>query len=574
MNYFLSFLMVLFCAYSSAAQIYTEVAQNLNINHIYSYNNFGGGISFCDFDDDGWDDLTVATARGDMIHFYKNTGAGFQQIAAITTDTNEIKQLLWADIDNDGDMDLFTAVFDSTNYIYVNDGSFNFTAMPLPNPNNGAISQTFAADFGDYDIDGDLDLLITNRDFSGLLPNQLLQNDGNGNFTDVTANYFFDTISQPTFCVNFLDYNRDGLPDIYTAEDRVTYKNQLYKNLGAGQFEDRTDSCNAGVGIDGMGLAIGDYDHDHHLDIYVANGPLGNPLFHNNGDETFTDKAVTAGVTVNKVSWSSQFFDYDNDMDLDLHVCATVGMGSPSPDKNAFFENLGNGTFSDVINNIMAGDSSTSFSSAIGDINNDGYPDIAINNALPDSLTLWQSSGGTNNWIKIKLEGTISNRDGIGSWIDVYAGGKRRTHYTVCGSGYLGQSSHSKIIGLGTNSQADSIVVTWLSEEVSTLYNVAANQSLLIVEGQITASAELLAEDDFEIFPNPFAEYFTIKAHNLQQKTTSVRVLNSLGQLVYQRAWNTSDQLLIRTKDWASGVYFVQTKTGNDIQTKKLLKRH
>jgi len=571
MNYIFNFLMIMCLGFSANAQTYTEVAKSLGIEHTYLEQNFGGGLSFYDFDNDGWDDLTIATSKGDSIHFYKNVSGTFQKMMALVTDANEVKQMLWADVDNDGDKDLFTAVFDSVNYVYINDGSLNFTAQMLPNPKSGAISKTFAAAFGDYDVDGDLDLFVCHRGFNDTINNQLLQNDGLGNFIDVTSNYFFDSIYQPTFCVAFFDYNRDGLPDIYTAEDRINYQNQFYKNIGGGAFENRTDSCGAGFWMDGMGLSITDYNHDGHLDMYVSNGPSGNPLFHNNGNETFTDTASFAGVAFNKVSWGSSFLDYDNDMDMDLHVCATAG--SNGPNKNGLFSNLGNGTFADVTASILSFDSTTSFSSATGDFNNDGYPDIAINNVSPDSFNLWQNSGGGNNWLKVKLEGTVSNRDGIGSWIEVYVGGQLRTYYTLCGTGFQAQNSNTQIFGLANHAIVDSIKVYWLSGIVDKLENIAANQVLTVIEGQVLVSKNVESVEDGILlaYPNPFQNTLRLTIKQEEIEGGRITVYNSLGILIYEKeiSENQVKNYSINTSAWTNGIYFIHI----DFKEKPFVKR-
>ncbi|MCI5055426.1 MAG: FG-GAP-like repeat-containing protein [Flavobacteriales bacterium] len=550
-------------AFSMSAQNFLENAKSVGISHTYNAINFGGGVSFYDFDDDGWDDLTIATAQGEKIQFYKNINGQFQLQSPFVSDTNEIKQILWVDIDNDGDNDLFAAVYDGENFWYENDGNFNFVARNIPNPKNKPQSNTFAATFSDIDIDGDLDLIVTHRGKLDSIPNQLLINDGSGTFSDVTANYFFDSIHQPTFCVVSFDYNEDGYPDIYTAEDRFFGQNQLYKNLGNLTFSNQTDSCNAGVWIDAMGLSIADYNFDGLMDMYISNGPAGNPLFHNNGDGTFTDTADFAGVAFNKIAWGNQFFDYNNDQNPDLHVCATLG--SNGPDKNGLFLNLGNGTFADSSSAILDPDSTTSFSSAAGDYDNNGFPDLAINNVFPDSFHLWHNTGNTNNWLKLTLEGTVSNRDGIGAKIELFSGGVKRTHYTTCGTSFQGQNSQNQLFGIGQNAVIDTIIVIWPSGIVSKLHQVPGNQPLTIIEGLIVGNDISEIGTSLNAYPIPFQDRLNLTGLIPGQ----IKILNNLGQTVFQKAVRKNNEM-INTSDWKTGIYYLHHTELSEV--KKLIK--
>ncbi|MBK6914406.1 MAG: VCBS repeat-containing protein [Ignavibacteriales bacterium] len=233
-------------------------------------------------------------------------------------------------------------------------------------------------------------------------------------------------------------------------------------------------------------MGIGDYDNNGFFDIYVSNDPTGNHLLKNNGDETFTDVTTQLGVAVNQVCWGANFFDFDNDSDMDLYV--SVSVGSPN-NNNVLFENQGDGTFSQVTG-IGFDENYESYGNAIGDFDNNGYCDVAVFNTN-GNMNLYQSSGGTNNWVKIILNGISTNKDGVGSKIEYYLGSDRYVRYIHCGISFASQSSSSQILGIGNASSIDSIIIYWTSSLVDKFYDVAPNQILLIEEGETIVPVEL-----------------------------------------------------------------------------------
>jgi len=242
-------------------------------------------------------------------------------------------------------------------------------------------------------------------------------------------------------------------------------------------------------------VGIGDYDNNGFFDIYVSNDPTGNHLLKNNGDETFTDVTTQLGVAVNQVCWGANFFDYDNDSDMDLYVSVSVG----SPDyNNVLFENQDDGTFIQVTG-IGFDENYESYGNAIGDFDNNGYCDVAVFNTN-GNMNLYKSSGGTNNWVKIILNGITTNKDGVGSKIEYYLGNQKYIRYNHCGISFASQSSTAQILGIGSPSSIDSIFIYWTSGLIDKFYDVASNQILLVEEGETIVPVELTS--------------FTAKANN------------------------------------------------------------
>ena len=475
---------------NSISQVtFQDVAVSLGITH--PFQGADGGISFCDFNKDGNDDISFNASNGGPVFLFRNDLSNFTNVQPSSgiSDTLRSTLTIWVDYDNDGDRDLFVGRYFAYNLLYRNNGNFNFTNVTAAAGLSLDSMTTSAACWGDYDNDGWLDLYVTN--YSEYQPNYLYKNNGDGTFADVSiqANVQ-DTINGTSFfktplAVAFLDFNNDGYCDIFTANDHQT-GNSLFKNLGDGTFEDISESSGTGTKGSFMGVAVGDYDNNGFLDIYVSNDPTGNHLLKNNGDETFTDVTSQLGVAVNQVCWGTNFFDYDNDGDMDLYV--SVSVGSPNYN-NVLFENQGNGSFNQVTG-IGFDENYESYGNAIGDFDNNGYCDVAVFNTN-GNMNLYKSSGGNNNWVKIILNGLTSNIDGVGSRIEYYIAGQKHIRYNHCGISFASQSSSSQILGIGNTSSIDSIFIYWTSSLVDKFYNVASNQTLQIVEGETILPVEL-----------------------------------------------------------------------------------
>ena len=341
--------------------------------------------------------------------------------------------------DNDDDNDLFVTKVDGVNKLYQNNGNFLFTDITsfagLP---NSSILFTYGAAFGDYDNDGFLDLFISNKDDNNIIPNQLYHNNGDGTFTDVSLAAGISQVGHLSFCASFFDYNKDGYQDIYISNDRITNTNILYKNNANGTFADVSVLSGANIGANAMSTTISDYNNDGWLDIYITNTSEGNYLLKNNGNETFTNVALTTGTVFNSIGWGANFFDADNDTDLDLYVSSMVNNPETGLYTYAFYECQDNYNYIMPIDVGFSSDQYKSFANVIGDFNNDGYTDFVVANESPDNYSLWKNFGGSNNWLKVNLEGVTSNKDGIGSWIEVYTNNETMYRYTLCGEAFLG----------------------------------------------------------------------------------------------------------------------------------------
>jgi hypothetical protein len=558
--------------FSSYGQLaFTESASSLGVGVSYGASQFGGGVSFVDFDGDGWDDITFSSDENNKTYFYKNTNGTFQQVTFPgIDDTYKTKQVLWVDYDNDGDKDFFATSVAGLNKLYRNDnGSFtDITAA------SGLFTDdlfTYGASFGDIDNDGDLDLFICNRGGSTLQKNYLYRNDA-GSFTDISASAGIRSTGELSFCASFFDYDDDGDQDIYIANDKYDNPNRLYRNNGDNTFTDVSVASGSGIYIDAMSTTIGDYNNDGLFDIYVTNTEGGNQLLKNNGDNTFTDTAASTGTSFLSTAWGAVFLDADNDRSLDLYVSGMLdGTGGYLP--SAFYHNNGSNVFSIPHNIGFTNDTRESYANAIGDVDNDGLPDILVMNDTDNNFVWKNTTTTSNNWLKIKLEGVSGNKDGIGNKIEVHAGGVSQYRYTICGEGYLGQNSLYEFIGLGGATNVDYVKITWKhSGQVETITNITPNQAITIQEGNGVLSVPSNTYTTVKLYPNPSnTGQFSIFSPQIDEKI-SIKIYDISGRLVMEQS-NLFHTNMIDLQSYAKGIYIAKVTSGTRTASLKLVYR-
>jgi hypothetical protein len=405
------------------------------------------------------------------------------------------------DYDNDGDYDFFLSTYNSGQCrLFQNDGNFVFTDVTLSSGLFGLTSANYGASFADYDKDGDLDLYLCRYYKEGdtlnpLIPNALFRNNGNGTFTNVTVQAGVGNGARPSFMGVWLDYDDDTYPDLYVINDRGLWINTMYRNNGDGTFSDVTQATNTAMqyGLaadDPMSATFADFDNDGDNDIFASNSGVSTTparlLVANNG--VFSEQAAIRNVDLYQWAWGSTFIDVDNDTWQDLYVTTGKIANTNNAEVRSYLymSNAGvNFTDSPQLFVNPSQHIAASYGVAKGDVNNDGFADLMVLNAKGFNSFLWVNSGtAANNFIKVTLEGTISNRMAIGSWIRVYAGGNTFSFYTRCGENYCGQNSQHHIFGMGEYESIDSITVTYLSGIMDVYYNLDVNENYYFTEGE------------------------------------------------------------------------------------------
>ncbi len=567
------FLVFLFFVSTVSAQIsFEDVANDIGTAYGYGTSTWGGGVSFADFDNDGWDDLTFATEEGTEIYFLKNNDGIFNSVSLNgISNTFKTKQVIWIDYDNDGDQDFFVTGFEGVNKFYKNEGDMNFTDISSTIGFFQTDLFTYGVSFADMDNDGDLDAFISNRDGEADDQRNYLYRNDEGTYIDITESAGLSMSSHLSFCSIIFDYNKDGFQDIYISNDKPDNLNILYKNNGDGTFDDVSEYSGAGIGINAMTTTIGDYNNDGWFDIYITNTPEGNELLRNNGDGTFTNVAEATATTFNSVGWGAVFLDADSDGLLDLYVSSDFDGSVGSFLSAAFYHQQNNETFSIPQNIGFQDDTRKSYTNAIGDIDNDGKPDIVVGNDIEPNFLWANKTVNENNWLKVKLEGVISNRDGIGNTIEINIDGQSQYRYTLAGEGYLSQNSFYEFFGMGNATEVDYVKVTWTATgETEIITNIAANQAIIIKEGSgVLSSENNLKDTTFSIYPNPSSNGI-FKLSVLNQEKVSVQVFDISGRLITEKN-NLRDNDQINLSQYQKGIYIARLSSETKNKTLKLV---
>lgn len=492
-----------------------------------------GGAAAADYDNDGFVDLFVTLADADDILFRNNGDGTFTDVTDQAFDGFDLNAKTngaqWGDVDNDGDQDLYVTAIEFTRYfLFINDGNGHFTEAAVDR--NADLTGAdmhfgFSAAFGDYDLDGYLDLHTTEwrQDFQvkdGTPFNaKLFRNLGTenpGHFVDVTDMAGVNMESVPytnpnqenifeaqSFSNRFTDLDNDGYPDLVIASDHTT--SRLYWNNQDGTFTDGTVDSNTGTDHFGMGSSTADYDNDGDLDWYVTSiyddlpdvpTRNGNRLYRNDGNRVFTDVTDAANVRNGEWGWATSFADFDNDGDLDIAQTNGVDFLPPffNPavhedfidDPCRMWLNNGDGTYVESASTTGFTDTRSGKGLLTFDYDNDGDLDVFITNNGEHPVLYRNDVANGNNWLKVKTIGTESNRDGICAFLTVTPDLGSPNDF-LCrevngGNNMISQDDRTVHFGLADDSQIDKLSIRWPSGITQVYFDVDCNQLLTITE--------------------------------------------------------------------------------------------
>ncbi|MHC4545085.1 MAG: CRTAC1 family protein [Planctomycetota bacterium] len=425
------------------------------------------------------------------------------------------------DYDNDGDPDLYLNNY-GPNILYQNNGNGTFTDVTRKaNVANGSKVGAGAC-FLDIDKDGDLDLYVANyvqfkydpplrvtrsgypiypspRDYP-MIPDTLYRNNGDGTFTDISKESGIADHAGSGMGTVAVDYDNDGDTDVLIANDVAG--NFLFNNDGTGKFEEVGLISGFAYDLEGnaqgsMGVDCGDYDNDGLIDVYLTSYSHESACLYKNIGEGFLEDVAhmtSAGIgTRPHVTWGTGFVDFDNDADKDIFVaCGHLQDNVEKYDdstsylaENIVLMNLGNEKFVNI--SSQCGDGLkvklSTRGAAFDDLDNDGDIDAVLLNYRTESTVLRNDSKSGNHWIHIRLQGTKTNRDGVGSHVKVITGDLSQLAEVHSGRGYQSHYSMRLHFGLGKYKAIDRIEVHWLSGRIDVHENIAVNQFVIIKEG-------------------------------------------------------------------------------------------
>jgi len=488
------------------------------------YEVMGSGVALLDFDGDGRLDVYCVTSVGPNRLWRNLGGFRFEEVdgAAGAADEGYGMGAVAADADNDGDPDLYVTNF-GPNVLFRNDaGTFRRHPSGTEDPRWGS-----GVAFADFDLDGRLDLFVTNyvqvavpdtnvcptaeghRMYCGprrypRTKNVLLRNVGGAVFEDVSIETGVAAVSGRGLGVVAFDADRDLRPDFYVANDLDP--NFLFHNLENDTFDEigvlaGVSHSENGLEESGMGIAVGDYDREGWIDIFVTNYVAEtNTLYRNEGDGFFLDESASAGIgpaSLPWIAWGTEFVDYDLDGWPDLLVVSGHTESEPElvdptttwQQRDFLFRNRGDRTFEDVT--AVAAPAllqpRAGRGVAFGDLDDDGDTDVVVINQRAKALVLRNDGANGRRWIGVRTEGTESNRDGVGARVEVHAGSVVLVRERQAGGSYLSSNDPRLNFGLQGLADPDSIVVAWPSGARDVLVAPATGRYHGIREGEPAA---------------------------------------------------------------------------------------
>ena len=545
---------VLFSPSSAAIQFVDVTAEaGIDFRHIngaegayHLPETLGAGGAFFDVDSDGdldiylvnsgyWKDSSATDEA--LSALYRNNGNGtFTDItvtAGVGNSGNYGQGTACADYDNDGDVDLYVTNF-GVNTLYRNNGDSTFTDVTV-HAGVGDPAWSSSACFLDYNRDGYLDLFVVNylvystdvpyrpcgEDgvqtychpslYEGA-PDTLYRNNGDGTFMDVSQEAGVGGIGGlfhgKGLGVISADFNNDGAPDLYVANDDT--RNDFFYNNGDGTFSEISLLAGCaysfnGVAQAGMGVATDDYNGDGWFDIFVTNLSYEtNALYRNNGDGTFTDVVYEAHLGKESylfVGFGTGFLDADNDGWRDIFIANghIIDNIEDTHDiltyrqRDQIFRNQGDSTFQEV--SASAGDyfqsTAVSRGALFGDYDNDGDVDMLVTQSNGPVTLLRNETGTQHNWVRIKTVGVISSRDGIGTRVILTAGGHTQAQEVSRGASYLSSHDGRLHFGVGAHAVIDRLEVRWQSGVVQVFEHLPTNREHVLSEFSDTPEDKL-----------------------------------------------------------------------------------
>lgn len=449
----------------------------------------GGCVGIADMDGDGYDDLVLLDQSKNLYIDYQASDGSFTSYSMGAASTAQQWGMAVGDVDNDGHKDFFSGGSnDGVHFLHITSrGNGTWSSL-----NNGSMFMQ-CANVADINNDGWLDAFGCHDNAAP----RIWLNDGTGN---LSYNNYVDFATTPSSDMSgnygsvFIDFDNDGDLDFFIAHCRQGVSNsadprrwnRLFVNDGTNHYTDQALTFGVQNREQSWTTDFGDVDNDGDLDMVVTNHSTTMQFFVNDGTGHYTDATAGSGLAVTAAFLQSKFEDLDNDGFLDLITAGNLG-GSAE----FYFHGNGNGTFTQMPNMLPEPSARTLHTFALGDMNHDGFIDVyagyGSGYVTPSSSRddeLYLNNGNTNHFLNFNLEGSSSNRDGVGARVTLYGAWGKQIREVRAGESYGIVCSITCHFGLGANAMADSAIVHWPSGIVDKYYGLAADQWITINEGE------------------------------------------------------------------------------------------
>jgi hypothetical protein len=536
-------------------------------------------IAVVDLNDDGKDDIVVLDYF--TIYTQQEEDSVFYADELDYEDGHSAWGICAGDVDNDGFSDImYGGYFNGLSLVKRTVDDSNYERTVFDEEDFMVFLQ--GINFADLNNDGNLDIYACHD----VGPSRIYLGDGAGNFerdttlinTELNGGGENDSGNYGSL---FTDIDNDGDMDLYVAKCRQGVSdpedprriNLLFINQGDTLYTEQADDYGIASGQQSWSADFGDVDNDGDMDLLLGqHSGQYVQLFLNNGAGSFADATSASGL-YNSFEYhviQSKFTDFDNNGYLDIIIAGSSQF--------MFASNNGDGTF-DIVSDPNIHNSMNSF--ALGDLNYDGYIDVY---STPggygggwgtDSYdSLYLNSGGLNNFLHFELEGVVSNRDGIGARVVLYGDFGMQIREIRSGESYGIQNSLNAHFGLGQASAIDSAFVYWPSGIIDQFVGTAANQFLYVVEGAhpVGIKEAIVSAFSFSLYPNPSVDYFRIRfdESKIGGKQVTIQIIDLLGKEISRYSTIRSDQQ-INVSDLKHGFYIVNLQVdGITVASQKL----
>ena len=513
----------------------------------FAFGAIGTGVAIGDFDGDGRPDIFVVSKTESSRLFRNLGGYKFEDVTdrAGVADQGEAAAIwkqgvTFADVNNDGRLDIYVCRFNAPNLLYINQGDGTFKEMARAYGLDVRDACGMAA-FCDYDRDGWLDVFIQTNladvtAHPGGQRNYLFHNNRDGTFTDVTERAGLSGAAQG-HSATWWDYDNDGWPDLYVAND-FGAPDKLYRNNRDGTFADSLDRVAPHTSFSSMGSDLGDVNNDGLIDFFVADMAATtheldqrgmadqrghtkdapdksasapkyqrNVLLLNTGTGRCLEAACLAGLDATDWTWAVRLEDFDNDGRLDLvltngmnreqnnvdllarmmtaeNPAARIRVMHDSPilaESHLAFRNLGDLRFENVSAAWGLKQTGVSFGAAVGDLNGSGNLDLVYAN-YQGGVTILRNDNVAGHGVNLEVRGTASNRFGVGATVKIESAMGGQVRQLVLARGYLSSSEPMLHFGLGADTKINRLTVAWPSGQVQTFENLAADRRYTVTE--------------------------------------------------------------------------------------------